>query len=42
MSSASKARVQQLSEQLAVPRQDPGKFEDIPKIPRIAGDSTGP
>lgn len=42
MSSAPKQRLQALSEQLSVPRPDPGMFEDIPKIPRIAGDSTGP
>lgn len=41
MSSASRARVQQLSEQLVVPRQDPGMFEDIPRIPTLAGDSVG-
>lgn len=42
MSSAAKARVQALSEQLSKPREDPGMFEDIPKIPTIAGDSAGP
>lgn len=42
MSSASKARLQQLSEQLVKPREDPGTFENIPRIPTIAGDSNGP
>ena len=42
MTSAAKARVQALSEQLVKPRADPGKFEDIPKIPTIAGPSNGP
>ena len=42
MTSSPKARVQALSEQLATPREDPGTFEDIPKIVRIAGDSAGP
>lgn len=42
MSGAAKARVQALSEQLSKAREDPGKFEDIPRIPQIAGDSAGP
>ncbi|KAK0938146.1 hypothetical protein LTR29_010257 [Friedmanniomyces endolithicus] len=42
MSKAARARVQALSEQLVKPRQDPGTFEDIPRIPTIAGDSNGP
>ncbi|KAK5121783.1 hypothetical protein LTR85_004658 [Meristemomyces frigidus] len=42
MSSASKARLSQLSEQLVKPREDPGTFEDIPRIPTIAGESNGP
>lgn len=42
MSGAAPKRLQQLSEQLAVPRTDPGNFENIPKIPKIAGDSMGP
>ncbi|EON61296.1 3-oxoacyl-[acyl-carrier protein] reductase [Coniosporium apollinis CBS 100218] len=41
MTSAPAKRLQQLSEQLSKPRDDPGKFENIPKIPRIAGDSAG-
>ncbi|KAL1311870.1 hypothetical protein AAFC00_001942 [Neodothiora populina] len=41
MSGAPAKRLQQLSEQLSVPRADPGKFENIPRIPKIAGDSTG-
>lgn len=39
MTSAAKQRLQQLSEQLSVPPADPGTFENIPKIRRIAGDS---
>ncbi|KAF2088954.1 NAD(P)-binding protein [Saccharata proteae CBS 121410] len=42
MSGAPKQRLAQSSEQLSVPRQDPGTFENIPKIPRVAGDSAGP
>lgn len=42
MTSLAKARVQAFSEQLSVPRTDPGTFENIPKIPTIAGNSTGP
>lgn len=42
MSGAPKARLQALSEQLAKPRTDPGTFEGIPKIPRIAEDAAGP
>ncbi|KAF4556498.1 Enoyl-(Acyl carrier protein) reductase-like protein 34 [Elsinoe fawcettii] len=43
MTSAPKKRLDALSEQLAVPRVDPGKFEDITKIPTIAKvDSNGP
>lgn len=42
MTSASKPRFQGLSEQLVVKPADPGTFEDIPKIRRIAGDSAGP
>ncbi|TKA25182.1 hypothetical protein B0A50_05880 [Salinomyces thailandicus] len=41
MSGVAKSRAQALSEQLVKPRQDPGQFEGIPKIPTIAGDSTG-
>ncbi|KAK3088941.1 hypothetical protein LTR53_019887, partial [Teratosphaeriaceae sp. CCFEE 6253] len=36
MSRAAKERVQALSEQLVKPRQDLGKFEDLPRIPTIA------
>lgn len=39
MSSAPKQRLQALSEQLSKPLEDPGTFENIPKIRRIAGDS---
>lgn len=42
MTSVSKKRLQALSEQLVVKPADPGTFEDIPKIRRIAGDSAGP
>lgn len=42
MTSVSKQRLQALSEQLVVKPADPGTFEDIPKIRRIAGDSAGP
>ncbi|CAK3990181.1 3-oxoacyl-[acyl-carrier- ] reductase [Lecanosticta acicola] len=42
MTSAAKQRVQALSEQLNNPPRSPGQFEDIPKIPTIAGDSKGP
>lgn len=39
MTSAAKQRLAALSEQLVKEREDPGMFEDIPRIPRIAGDS---
>ncbi|KAL1642456.1 hypothetical protein SLS58_005530 [Diplodia intermedia] len=42
MTSAPKTKQQALSEQLSRPREDPGTFENIPKIPTIAGDSVGP
>ena len=42
MTSSSKNRLQALSEQLVVKLADPGTFENIPKIRRIAGDSAGP
>ncbi|KAK4986950.1 hypothetical protein LTR50_004994 [Elasticomyces elasticus] len=42
MSHIPKQRLNQLSEQLSKPREQLGTFEDIPKIPRIAGDSAGP
>ncbi|KAI9696352.1 MAG: hypothetical protein M1820_008194 [Bogoriella megaspora] len=42
MSGAPKQRLQALSEQLSTPMQDPGTFENIPKIKRVAGDSAGP
>jgi len=41
MSSVPKKRLDTISEQLAIPRKDPGTFENISKIPRIAGDSAG-
>jgi hypothetical protein len=41
MSSAPKQRLAALSEQLSVKPADPGTFENIPKIRRIAGDSAG-
>lgn len=40
MTSVQKQRLQQLSQQFS--NSDPGTFEDIPKIRRVAGDSTGP
>ena len=42
MTSSSKTRLRALSEQLVVKPADPGTFENIPKIRRIAGDSAGP
>ncbi|OCK97639.1 NAD(P)-binding protein [Cenococcum geophilum 1.58] len=39
MSSAPKRGLQALNEQLSKPLEDPGTFENIPKIRRIAGDS---
>lgn len=42
MTSAPKRRLQALSEQLVAPPADPGKFENIPKLKKVAGDSTGP
>ncbi|KAK3640320.1 hypothetical protein LTR56_011916 [Elasticomyces elasticus] len=43
MSGSAKQRVQALSEQLVKPTtRDAGTFEDIPRIPTIAGDSNGP
>ncbi|KAH7027153.1 3-oxoacyl-reductase [Macrophomina phaseolina] len=42
MTSAPKLKQQALSEQLSGPREDPGTFENIPKIPTIAADSVGP
>ncbi|KAG7006433.1 hypothetical protein G7Y79_00014g036080 [Physcia stellaris] len=37
-----KRRLQALSEQLVVPPADPGTFENVPRIRRIAPDSAGP
>lgn len=42
MTAAPKRRLQALSEQLVAPVGDQGKFEDIPVLKKIAGDSTGP
>ncbi|KAM3424617.1 hypothetical protein BST61_g6607 [Cercospora zeina] len=42
MSSAPKKRLQALSEQLQNPIRSEGKFEDLPNIPTVAGDSKGP
>ncbi|KAF2721600.1 putative 3-oxoacyl-reductase FabG [Polychaeton citri CBS 116435] len=39
MTAAARQRIQALSEQLAKPRDDPGMFENIPRIPAVAGDS---
>lgn len=41
-SSAPKKRLQALSEQLQNPIRSEGKFEDLPNIPTVAGDSKGP
>ncbi|KAI9755732.1 MAG: hypothetical protein M4579_004162 [Chaenotheca gracillima] len=41
MTSVPKRRLQLLSEHLQVPVADPGTFEDIPKLKRIAPDSAG-
>ncbi|KAI9859467.1 MAG: hypothetical protein M1830_006294, partial [Pleopsidium flavum] len=41
MTSVPRQRLRQLSEQLSVPVEDPGTFENIPKIRRVAGDSAG-
>lgn len=41
MASASKPRLQQLSEQLQAPPAETARFEDIPKIRQIASDSAG-
>lgn len=40
--SGPKQRVQAVSQQLAEGIPDAGKFEDIPKIRQVAGDSVGP
>jgi hypothetical protein len=37
-----KRRLQAISQQLVEGIPDAGKFEDIPKIRRVAGDSAGP
>lgn len=42
MTGAPPKRLQQLSEQLSVPRPSPGNFENIPRIPTIAAPSTSP
>ncbi|RFU31425.1 hypothetical protein B7463_g4922, partial [Scytalidium lignicola] len=42
MTAVAKKRLQALSEQLVAPIGDQGKFEDIPKLKKIAPDSTGP
>lgn len=39
MSSAPKRRLEAMNEQLSKPLEDPGTFENIPKIRRVAGDS---
>ncbi|KAL8854377.1 MAG: hypothetical protein Q9221_000864 [Calogaya cf. arnoldii] len=41
MSSAPRRRLQALSEQLSLPPAEPGTFENIPRIRRIAPDSAG-
>lgn len=40
--SGPKQRLQAVSQQLAEGIPDAGKFEDIPKIRQVAGDSVGP
>lgn len=42
MTDVAKRRLAALSEQLVSPIGDQGKFEDIPKLKKIAPDSTGP
>jgi hypothetical protein len=42
MTAVAKRRLQALSEQLVAPIGDQGVFENIPKLKKIAGDSTGP
>lgn len=41
MSAAKRTGVPLLSRELNEKQADPGKFEDIPRIPKIAGDSKG-
>lgn len=42
MSAIAKRRLEALSEQLVAPIGDQGKFENIPKLKKIAPDSNGP
>jgi hypothetical protein len=42
MTSAKKRESRGLSKELNEPIPDPGMFEDIPKIKKIAGPSNGP
>lgn len=42
MASAAKRRLTALSEQLVAPIGDQGKFEDIPVLKKVSGDSNGP
>jgi hypothetical protein len=42
MTAVAKRRLQALSEQLIDPIGDQGMFENIPKLKKIGGDSTGP
>jgi len=42
MTAAAKQRLEALSEQLVAPIGDPGTFETIPNIKKVAGDSNGP
>lgn len=42
MTAIAKQRLQALAEQLVAPVPDQGMFEDIPKLKKIAPDSTGP
>lgn len=41
MTSAGKRKEELLSKELAHPPMSPGMFEDIPQIPRVAGDPKG-
>jgi hypothetical protein len=42
MTAVAKRRLEALSEQLVAPVPDQGKFENIPKLKKIAPDSNGP
>jgi hypothetical protein len=42
MASVARQRLQVLSEQLVAPIGDQGKFENIPRLKKVAPDSVGP